>query len=180
MGQRRGLLIVVVAVVGLVILVCSRCGAADDDAPPDDPSRPSMTDQQARPGPVPPPAGTLAPDLPPAPHDRSDATVEESLAPQDEAEALAVAAEFAEVWAGSGADRAEELARLATSSLAAELIDASPPEPAPTALNEPMVEVGRPEWASVAIDTDQGKLVLYLHLGDDGQWQVAGMDWQPR
>lgn len=179
MGQRRGLLIVVVAVVGLVILVCSRCGAADDDAPPDDPSRPSMTDQQARPGPVPPPASTLAPDLPPAPHDRSDATVEESLAPQDEAEALAVAAEFAAVWASGGPDWATELARLSTPSLAARFVGEGPPQPAPTEFADPQVWLEESQWARIAIQTDRGVLILELAL-EDGQWRVDKMDWQPR
>lgn len=197
MGQRRGLLIVVVAVVGAAILVCGRCAASDD--PPDDssgaptgpgPAAEADASDVDPPGGQPeqgtPESGSLdatpaSPGAPHAPHDHSGVTVEETLAPASQAEATTVAAEFARAWAGAGAgaDRAEQLSRLATPSLAASLTSADPPRPAPAEFADPVVWLAQPQWARIAVDTDRGTLVLDVITGDDSQWRVSAVDWRP-
>jgi hypothetical protein len=194
--DRRGLLLLAAALAaGVVLLLLGRPGG--DDRTGSEP--PAASVAPAPPAAAPPAAEAPASELPPTseatddtpapavePPDRESGVVgEEKLDPAAAGDAVAVAEQFAAIWAGGregstpDLDWHDRLAELATPALAASLAGADPPQPARevTGAGEVYFEDG-PEWARIGVPAQRGTVVLDV-VAVDGGWLVSAVDWWP-
>lgn len=190
--DRRPLLLVAVAIVAGLLLV-ARCGQAGDDTahePPAD-SVAGVDDAGGAPGtstgPVPadppiasvPAADPHAP-LESAPGDTDPVPTRPSPGEPAQPAALAAAEEFARAWVRTDSQWSTRLADLATADVVASLAGVDPTTVPATSVTGPgTVQSEVPGWASVAVPTDAGTVVL--HVVQSGEaWLVSAIDWQPQ
>lgn len=152
---------------------------APGQAPPAPPARDRSspaTSPQASPAASPP--GSPSSAVPQPPHDHSGTTQSETLDPAAARQVVAVADQFATIWADPAPDWSRRLADLSTAALAASLAGADPPQPAPRISGAAQVLFEAPAWARVAVPADRGTVVLdVVAVGD--RWLVSAVDWRP-
>lgn len=154
---------------------------APGQAPPAPPARDRSspaTSPQASPAASPPGSPSSAAPEPQPPHDHSGTTQSETLDPAAARQVVAVADQFATIWADPAPDWSRRLADLSTPALAASLAGADPPQPAPRISGAAQVLFEAPAWARVAVPADRGTVVLdVVAVGD--RWLVSAVDWRP-
>lgn len=152
---------------------------APGQAPPAPPARgrsSPATSPQSSPAASPP--GSPSSAVPQPPHDHSGTTQSETLDPAAARQVVAVADQFATIWADPAPDWSRRLADLSTPALAASLAGADPPQPAPRISGAAQVLFEAPAWARVAVPADRGTVVLdVVAVGD--RWLVSAVDWRP-
>lgn len=152
---------------------------APGQAPPAPPARDRSspaTSPQSSPAASPP--GSPSSAVPQPPHDHSGTTQSETLDPAAARQVVAVADQFATIWADPAPDWSRRLADLSTPALAASLAGADPPQPAPRISGAAQVLFEAPAWARVAVPADRGTVVLdVVAVGD--RWLVSAVDWRP-
>lgn len=164
MDRRRVLLLLMVGVIGLLLV--TRCAQPDDQGSPDPPT--------GNPG------ATLDP------HTGVDHGVVDPDPPASSADtgpaqpaAVAAAEEFARAWVHTDEQWSTRLAELATADVLESLSGVDPATVPATAVTGPGNMVSEvPGWASVAVPTDVGTVVLHVIAVDDA-WLVSAIDWRP-